>query len=183
MAEGIAMADATGVFCPPEHLIILQTEDWILNHRVDATLPGYLMLGARVPCNSLSQMSERALSQLGPLLAKAQHALESVLEPHYVYVGRYGHTAGHALHFHIIPVCAWVLRGLFVDPRYRLLQSLQSKTGPAQPDGAEVTLYIWREFCESPSPPPICGPSVNEAIAMLKACLRKGDEADKSGDF
>jgi hypothetical protein len=35
-------------------------------------------------------------------------------------------------------------------------------------DGAELTLYVWREFCESPDPPPISGPSVEDVVEMLR---------------
>jgi diadenosine tetraphosphate (Ap4A) HIT family hydrolase len=85
-------------FEPPKHLVILQTEDWVLNHRVDSALPGYLMLGARMPTNDLSLMRPQALAQFGTLLASAQNALNKILEPRHLYIGRYGHTAGHALH-------------------------------------------------------------------------------------
>jgi diadenosine tetraphosphate (Ap4A) HIT family hydrolase len=158
-------------FQPPEHLVITQTDDWILNHRVDTALPGYLMLGARASTNRLAAMSRRALSQLGELLAAAQEAIETALAPKYLYIGRYGHSAGHALHFHIIPVCDWVVRGFFADPRYRHLESLRTH-GDGQTDGAELTLYIWREFCESPRPPAITGSSVGEVVERLRALLR-----------
>jgi diadenosine tetraphosphate (Ap4A) HIT family hydrolase len=94
-----------GIFEPPSHLVILQTEHWVLGHRVDSALPGYLMLGARMPTNDLSLMPPQALTQLGTLLAHAQKALNAILDPEHLYIGRYGHIAGHALHFHIIPVC------------------------------------------------------------------------------
>ena len=97
-----------GTFQPAKHLVILRTEDWVLNHRVDSALPGYLMLGTRVPTNDLSLLRPEALAQLGTLLANAQKALNTRLKPQHLYIGRYGHTAGHALHFHLIPICGWV---------------------------------------------------------------------------
>jgi diadenosine tetraphosphate (Ap4A) HIT family hydrolase len=63
-----------GAFQPAKHLVILQTKDWVLNHRVDSALPGYLMLGSRAPVNDLSLLSPEALTQLGTLLANAQKA-------------------------------------------------------------------------------------------------------------
>jgi hypothetical protein len=30
------------------------------------------------------------------------------------------------------------------------------------------TLFVWREFCERPDPPPVEGPSVERVIAMLR---------------
>jgi diadenosine tetraphosphate (Ap4A) HIT family hydrolase len=61
------------------------------------------MLGARMPTNDLSLMPAEALAELGVLLARAQNALNEGLQPEHLYIGRYGHMAGHALHFHIIP--------------------------------------------------------------------------------
>jgi diadenosine tetraphosphate (Ap4A) HIT family hydrolase len=162
-------------FEPPEHLVILQTENWVLNHRVGSALPGYLMLGARTLTNDLSRMRPEALAELGMLLARAQKALNDILAPRHLYIGRYGHIAGHSLHFHIIPVCEWVRQSFFGDPRYRVLQDLSRHSAVAGPidetDGAELTFYVWREFCENPVPPKVFGPTVPEVVERLKACL------------
>jgi diadenosine tetraphosphate (Ap4A) HIT family hydrolase len=166
-----------GIFEPPKHLVILQTEHWVLNHRVDSALPGYLMLGARVPTNDLSLMPPEALAELGTLLARAQKALTAILKPEHLYIGRYGHMAGHALHFHIIPVCGWVKRCFFGDPRHRNLRTFYqpSDAGDAadETDGAELTLYVWREFCENPVSPPISGPPIHEVIETLKVLMSR----------
>ena len=155
--------------------MILQTEHWVLNHRVDTALPGYLMLGARVPTNDLYRMRPQALAELGPLLARTQKALDDILKPRHFYIGRYGHMAGHALHFHIIPVCEWLRQSFLADPRYRLLRDISGHPAPIgatdETDGAELTLYIWRELCESPAPPQVFGPTVGELTARLKLVL------------
>jgi diadenosine tetraphosphate (Ap4A) HIT family hydrolase len=169
-----SLGGMSGTFQPAKHLVILQTEDWVLNHRVDSALPGYLMLGARVPTNDLSLLCPEALAQLGALLANAQKALTALLEPEHLYIGRYGHTAGHALHFHLIPICGWVRQLFFDDPRYRVLRNFSRHSGALdadKTDGAELTLYVWREFCESPTPPPITGPSVHEVVERLKVLM------------
>ncbi len=164
----------TKPFRPPSHLVVLETEDWVLNHRVDTVLPGYLMLGARSTANDLSDMPPRALNEFGHLLAKVQQALTSVLKPDNLYIGRYGHTAGHALHFHLIPICGWVRQSFFDDPRYRVLKRFSQP--PSDPnidetDGAELTLFVWREFCESSNPPSVYGPSIADVVAQLKVIL------------
>jgi diadenosine tetraphosphate (Ap4A) HIT family hydrolase len=163
-------------FEPPQHLVILKTEHWILNHRVDSVLPGYLMLGAGAPTNDLSTMRPEALAELGTLLARAQAALNAILEPEHLCIGRYGLMAGHAFHFHMIPIGRRVKRSFFSDPRYRVLKSFYQPSdgdGDAidETDGAELTLYVWREFCENPNPPPISGPPIPEVIERLKAFL------------
>jgi diadenosine tetraphosphate (Ap4A) HIT family hydrolase len=162
-------------FEPPEHLVILQTEDWMLNHRVDSALPGYLILGARMPTNDLSLLRPKALAQLGMLLARTQRALGAILKPKHLYIGRYGHSVGHALHFHIMPVCEWVRQSFFSDARYRALKNFDRHPADTkvtdETDGAELTLYIWREFCENPVPPPVSGPPIHEVVERLKICL------------
>jgi diadenosine tetraphosphate (Ap4A) HIT family hydrolase len=153
----------------PEHLIILRTAHWILNHRVDSALPGCLMLGARAPVNDLAVMHRDALAQLGTLMAQAQQALNAILAPEHLYISRYGHVAGHAFHFHIIPVRGWVRQRFLGDLRYRVLRNL-APPGEAgdEPDGAELTPHIWREFCEDPVPSEISGLPIHDVVEMIK---------------
>jgi diadenosine tetraphosphate (Ap4A) HIT family hydrolase len=160
-----------------QNSIILETEHWQISHRADSALPGYLILEARHAANELHRLPGCALAELGMLLAKVQRALQATLNPEHLYVGRYGHSAGRTFHFHIIPICGWVKRGFFEDPRYRLLQSLQYPPS-GETDGAELTLYVWREFCERPDPPPIFGPSVEEVVEMLRRFVAMGGDRD-----
>jgi diadenosine tetraphosphate (Ap4A) HIT family hydrolase len=157
--------------------IILETEHWLASHRADSALPGYLILGSRQATNELHRLPERALTELGMLLAKLQQALQAILAPEHLYVGRYGHTSGHAFHFHISPICGWVKQRFFADPRYRVLLSLQHPP-VGDTDGAELTLYVWREFCENPEPAPISGPSVDEVVEMLRQRVASGRDRD-----
>ncbi|MBC2657765.1 hypothetical protein H7A76_20190 [Pseudomonas sp. MSSRFD41] len=63
----------------------------------------------------------------------------------------------------------WVEALFWEDERYRLLESFDGGQRPRlQIDGAELTLFVWREFCERPEPPAIQGPSVDESIASLR---------------
>jgi diadenosine tetraphosphate (Ap4A) HIT family hydrolase len=103
VASLFGMVDKSA-FQPAKYLVIFQTEDWVLNHRVDSALPGYLVLGARMPTNDLSVLRPEALAQLGTLLANAQSALNTLLRPQHLYIARYGHAAGPALYFHLIPI-------------------------------------------------------------------------------
>jgi diadenosine tetraphosphate (Ap4A) HIT family hydrolase len=156
-------------FKVPQQFIIKETGHWLINHRVDSALPGYLMIGSRTDTTNLFDLPPLALADLGVLLAATQKALTDALHPSHIYVGRYGHQEGHSVHFHIIPIYAWVKDAFTSDSRYNVLKSFYT-AGAANSayDGAELTLYVWREFCESPNPPPIPGPSVAESIHLLK---------------
>ena len=156
----------------PEHLIIKETDHWIINHRVGSNLPGYLMVGSRMETTNLHDLSAVALAELGPLLASAQQALLDLFKPEQIYMGRYGHMTGFSIHFHVIPIYTWVKEAFASNARYRVLQSFYTPgVRTSDPDGAELTLFVWREFCESETPPPIYGPSVEEVIKRLRTTL------------
>lgn len=159
----------------PDRFIIHQTGHWVLNQRINSALPGYLMLSAREPASSLAQLPVEALAELGILMARTQQIIEAQLQPARLYIGRYGHDAGYAIHFHFIPVYPWVEALFWADERYRTLQAFGWMQGAqAQTDGAELTLFVWREFCERPDPPAIQGGSVEEVIAQLRNAFSSG---------
>jgi hypothetical protein len=68
-----------------------------------------------------------------------------------------------------------VRQSFFSDPRYRALKNFDRHPAGTEvtdeTDGAELTLYIWREFCENPVPPRVSGPSIHEVVERLKVCL------------
>ncbi|MBD8709267.1 HIT family protein [Pseudomonas sp. CFBP 13711] len=153
----------------PPHLVIHETTHWLINHRRDSHLPGYLMLSAKQMTHALATLPIEALAELGVLQAQIQQAIETHLHPNRLYIGRFGHGAGHSIHFHFIPIYPWVEALFWQDERYRSLQTFGSlPDGSNQTDGAELTLFVWREFCERPDPPSIEGPSVDLAIAALR---------------
>lgn len=153
--------------------VLHETEHWRLNHHQSSALPGYLMLGANAPIHSLADMPEAALAELGGLLAKTQRVMEAQLKPKWLYISRFGHMPGFPLHFHFIPVYGWVESLFWQDERYRVLESFGKQQKAT--DGAELTLFIWREFGESPAPPSVQGPSVSEAIRCLRMALNTQD--------
>lgn len=156
----------------PTSLIIHETSHWLINHRLDSHLPGYLMLSAKEMTNSLATLPIEALAELGVLQAQIQQAIETHLHPKRLYIGRFGHDAGHSIHFHFIPIYPWVEALFWQDERYRSLQTFGSLPIQSnQTDGAELTLFVWREFCERPDPPPIEGPSIDQAITVLRQAL------------
>jgi len=153
----------------PSRFRVYETDFWLINHRLDSALPGYLMLGSKLPIGDLSEVPDNAPATVGPLLARTQKALRTKLYPIRIYIGRYGHSHGYSVHFHLIPIYDWVEKLFWCDERYRVLQQFAEKGRELTPDGAELTLFIWREFCERLNPPPIIGPSIDEAIVMLRA--------------
>src|ERR1044072_3003981 len=155
----------------PKQFKIAETEGWLVSHRVNSVLPGYVMISSNTFTNDLSELPSSILSELGPLLAKAQNALNRVLGAERVYIGRYGHTPGYPIHFHVIPIYRWVEALFWSDARYRLLESFAEGPGKKVTEGAEMTLFVWREFCERPDPPPIKGPTVSKAIDLLRQAI------------
>ncbi len=97
------------MFVPPEEFIVFESRHWRINQRVDAKLPGYLMMATKDPNTvSFSTIAREALVEMGPVLAKITSVIENNLHPQNLYVGRYGHMGRHNLHFHIIPIYDWV---------------------------------------------------------------------------
>ncbi|MDQ0121785.1 diadenosine tetraphosphate (Ap4A) HIT family hydrolase [Pseudomonas lini] len=153
--------------------IIHETAHWILNHHLSSALPGYLMLGSRTHANSLAELPNGALAELGRLLTNVQKTIESQLKPKWLYISRFGHDPGYPIHFHFIPVYHWVEDLFWKDKRYRLLETFATnENATSLTDGAELTLFIWREFGESPDPPPIQGPSTDQVIDLLRRSFR-----------
>ncbi|MGO4621160.1 HIT family protein [Ensifer sp. 2YAB10] len=155
----------------PQQFHVAETNGWLVNHRMNSALPGYLMVGSKGYANDLSDLTEIALTELGPLLSLAQRALKRELNAQRVYISRYGHTPGYPIHFHIIPIYDWVEELFWCDDRYRALESFAEGPGETATDGAELTLFVWREFCERAKPPPIKGPSVRQVIALLRKAM------------
>jgi diadenosine tetraphosphate (Ap4A) HIT family hydrolase len=156
---------------PAGQFFIAQTNGWSVTHRINSALPGYLMIGSIKATNDLSDLSAVTLRSMGTVFATVQRAL-TTLGAKRVYIGRYGHSLGYPIHFHAIPIYDWV-EGLFWgDDRYRMLEQFADGPGETPTDGAELTLFVWREFCERAVPPPIKGPSVTETIAILRQTIQ-----------
>ncbi len=118
--------------------------------------------------NDLSELPPEALSSLGSVLAAVRRALNG-LGAKRVYLGRYGHSPRHHIQCHAIPIYDWGEDLVWEDERYRLLVQFAHGPGETPTDGAELTLFVWREFCERADPPPIERPSVS---ATLRRTLR-----------
>lgn len=152
----------------PPPLAIVSSQHWTITHRRDTTLPGYLILSANHGSGGVGELGSQALQELGPLLNCTQSALNDVLSPEHIYVGRFGHSRGHAFHLHVVPICAWVKANFENDARYDAVRTLRSPEWPSESDGAELLLYVWREFCERSQTPPDASLSVAECVEQLR---------------
>lgn len=164
----------------PKKYRIYETEDWLLNHRVNSALPGYLMLGTKTDAVDISGIPMKALASLGPLINLTHNAMQSVLSPARIYIGRYGHTEGIPFHLHLIPIFNWVEELFWKDSRYRVLGDFATPPGANGTDGVELTFFVCREFCERPDPPAKQGPSVEQSIALLREEMIKKCKLDNS---
>lgn len=133
------------------------------------------MLGSVAPTSDLAELPNEALMSLGPLLANAQRLLQANFQPARVYIGPFGHTPGYPIHFHLIPIYAWVERLFWSDQRYRVLEDFGESSQDISTDGAELTFFVWREFCESVEPPPIEGPSLAQVVTILRSEVQRSN--------
>ncbi|ASW10501.1 HIT family protein [Rhizobium sp. 11515TR] len=152
--------------------LIGESDGWLVSHRANSALPGYLMIASKRSANDLFDLPDAALREIGPLLALSQATLKQELGAPRVYIGRYGHVSGLTFHFHVIPIYDWVEKLFWQDARYRILEQFAEGEGETETDGAELTLFVWREFCERLQPPEIEGPNVPETIALLREAMR-----------
>ncbi|MNE57346.1 hypothetical protein D3C81_1643940 [compost metagenome] len=56
----------------PPRFIIHQTRHWVLNHRMNSALPGYVMLSAKAQTNALSTLPIEAQAELLNLVNSPQ---------------------------------------------------------------------------------------------------------------
>jgi diadenosine tetraphosphate (Ap4A) HIT family hydrolase len=165
------------MFIPPATTIVFESHHWQINQRVDTRLPGYLMMAPRsANAVSFSTISPEALAEMGPLLAKVTRTIEEQVRPRHLYVSRYGHMSGNNLHFHIIPVYDWLIKAFQSDARYRVLRQFDTpgiyNSGQDLGfDGAEMTVFIWREFTEGRATLPSECPNVQEVIGHLRTAM------------
>ena len=156
------------IFNRDPKFVVYDTMHWLVNQRQDATLPGYLIVGAKdAEAVTLDRLSHEALREMGIVLGAVVQAVEICLRPSHVYVCRFGHAVGHSFHFHVIPVYPWVQT--VYDHFERGPESVIKY--PTWSDGPSLTLFVSEEFTHGRSPCTIVGETVETAIASLRALL------------
>jgi diadenosine tetraphosphate (Ap4A) HIT family hydrolase len=83
---------------------IAQTEHWRVAHAFNSGLPGWLVLVPTVHITSLTELSEAAAAELGPMLQGLSHALQGVVGCAKTYVILLAEAEGFGhVHVHVIP--------------------------------------------------------------------------------
>lgn len=83
---------------------IAQTNHWRVAHAFNTGLPGWLILVPTVHITALTELSDVAAAELGPMLRNLSTALESVVGCVKTYVILLAEAEGFShVHFHIVP--------------------------------------------------------------------------------
>jgi diadenosine tetraphosphate (Ap4A) HIT family hydrolase len=83
---------------------VLVTDSWRVAHAFDTSLPGWLVVVPHEHVESLSDLSDEAAAELGPLLQRLSRALESVVGCTKAYVLFLAEADGFPhVHLHVVP--------------------------------------------------------------------------------
>lgn len=126
------MANSYSVICRP--LPIHGNQHFTVELCGTCGVPGYLIVAPRVPVGSLSELAPDALTALGPTLAFATRAIETVIQPERVYCALFAEQAHH-VHFHLFPRTAELAR-----------QFLASHSGHTEISGPHLMDWARRVF-------------------------------------
>jgi diadenosine tetraphosphate (Ap4A) HIT family hydrolase len=166
-------------FVPGDEFVVHETQNWRVNHRVDSTLPGYLIVAAK-NANALdfSDLSPVALSELGTVFGIVTGALKTFLRPEHIHICRFGHDSDYKVHFHMIPIYRWVKEAY----RRMVDQGGREVHYPNFIDGPSITLFVSEEFRCGQTPSEIPQPSVKEVIGILRAALTEATQHEVGVD-
>ena len=132
---------------------------------MDTLYPGYLMISARQPVERLHQLTSKPLNRLGTILMTAEQAISHLFKPDKIMINRHGFTEGHPYHFHLIPIYHWTYDEIYKHPEY-LTPGLRKVD---EPDGANFSLFIYREYCEKQRPLPAEAFNFDESMSLVKS--------------
>jgi diadenosine tetraphosphate (Ap4A) HIT family hydrolase len=154
---------------PSDQFVVYETKYWQVNQRVDTTLPGYLMVGAKDPIAlELANLPAGALLELGCVLRTVTAALQTSFKPEHIHVCCFGHSPGHTVHFHVIPVYEWMKQAY-----RRMARKDEAVQYPNFTDGASLALFVSEEFTRRRAPCEIPGPRIEHVIQALRDALSR----------
>jgi diadenosine tetraphosphate (Ap4A) HIT family hydrolase len=113
-----------------------------------------LIVTPRQAVDSLSKMNSGALAMLGPTLAMATAAIETVVRPQRVYCALFSEQT-RAVHFHLLPKSEW----------------LAAKYFAAHPNETEISGPRLMDWARLTFPKPISGMDRDEALEKIRAWL------------
>lgn len=124
---------------------------------MDTDYPGYLIVGAKEPASRLSGLSVDALNSAGIILGAIEERVYERLSPKLVIINKHGFSKGFSCHFHIVPIYSWAYSAIKKHPGYKI----------DEPDGADFTMFITRQYCQKREPLPhkVCGSE--KALSLL----------------
>jgi diadenosine tetraphosphate (Ap4A) HIT family hydrolase len=83
--------------------ILYQDDYWVFFLRSRPLLiPGQAFIVLKRHCERLSELTPAELSTLGPMMERAEYALDQVLKPAKIHFGLYGEAVQH-IHLHVFP--------------------------------------------------------------------------------
>ena len=141
----------------PDDKVLLETEHWVVNQRMDSHYPGYMIVGAKEDSFRISCLSDSALESLGRVLSAVEKRIYQRLSPEIVIVNKLGFSKGFSCHFHLIPIYRWVYKAIKKHENYNV----------NEPDGSDFTLFVSRQYCEGNDPLPSGAETVESAIEKL----------------
>lgn len=125
----------------PKNHIIYQSNNWIVNHRVDTIYPGYLIVSTTSTKSDLHEIDVLASKKLVCILSFCERFLYKKAFATKVLICKYGFTKDLPFHFHIIPIYTWVIDEIKQDAKY--LEIFKSKD---QFSGPGVSFYISKQY-------------------------------------
>ncbi len=70
----------------PNEKIILKTNNWIVNHRIDSSLPGYVILQSIHNHMNLCDLSKKAIQEMVIIMGYIEKSLKKIIFPKHPYI-------------------------------------------------------------------------------------------------
>jgi diadenosine tetraphosphate (Ap4A) HIT family hydrolase len=131
---------------------VLANEHFIVEACSTCHIPGYLIVTPSDSVESLSWMNPAALATLGPTLAMATAAIETVVRPQRVYCALFSEET-RAVHLHLFPRTEWLTSQYFA----------------AHPDEIEISGPRLMDWSRRTFEKPIRGMDRDEILEKIRA--------------
>ncbi|RRW42282.1 hypothetical protein EGJ52_17120 [Pseudomonas luteola] len=110
---------------------IWQCANFSISQSYDFPLPGYLFVECISGVKSLAALTAQDSVELGSVLKRAEHIVETLIKPERIYVLKFGES-DQRVHFHMVPRTS------------KLLEAYLKSTSDKPPyNGALITAWVW----------------------------------------